>query len=199
MDSNMKIFYCQVDFTAEIRSRRLACWDSHGDGHQNCYQIFGRRNTQRRHSEENVGEKSWRFKGSGCEKTTYKNERHNKMDQNCIRCQGNLGTIVLESAKVKEFLLQNCRYLKKIFSLLLWLLSSLLQLWWCRSIKYFGYWLCKDAILPFHIHNIINVQNTHICNLQSVSVHCYSPVWPCFLRNSQTKSERSLFFTFLTA
>jgi hypothetical protein len=34
MDSNMKAFYCQADFTAEIRSRRLACWDSHMDGHQ---------------------------------------------------------------------------------------------------------------------------------------------------------------------
>jgi hypothetical protein len=58
MDSNMKAFYCQANFTAEIRSRRLACWDSHTEGHQNCYQIFGRRNTQRRYSEENVGEKS---------------------------------------------------------------------------------------------------------------------------------------------
>jgi len=33
MDSNMKAFYCPVDFTAEIRFRRLACWDSHKDGH----------------------------------------------------------------------------------------------------------------------------------------------------------------------
>jgi hypothetical protein len=58
MDSNMMAFYCPVDFTAAIRSRRLACWDSHKDGQQNCHQIFGRRNTQRRYSEENVGEKS---------------------------------------------------------------------------------------------------------------------------------------------
>jgi len=46
MESNMKAFYCPVDFTAEIRSRRLACWDSYKDGHQNCHQIFGRRNTK---------------------------------------------------------------------------------------------------------------------------------------------------------
>lgn len=57
----MKAFYCQVDFTAEIRSRR----DSHKDRHQNCYQIFGRRNTQRRHSEENVGEKFEDLKAQG--------------------------------------------------------------------------------------------------------------------------------------
>ena len=59
-----------------------------------------------------MGEKGRRFKGSGCEKTAYKNERHNKMDQNCIMCQGNSRAIVLESAKGKDFLLQNCRYLK---------------------------------------------------------------------------------------
>jgi len=34
------------------------------------------------------------------------------MDQNCDRCQGNSWNIVLESAKGKDFLLLNCRYLK---------------------------------------------------------------------------------------
>jgi len=80
-----------------------------------------------------VGEKSCRFKGSECEKTAYKNERHNKMDQNCIRCQGNSGTIVLENAKVKDFFIAKLQIFKKIFSLLLWLLSSLLRLWWWQQ------------------------------------------------------------------
>lgn len=34
------------------------------------------------------------------------------MDQNCIRCQGNSWNTVLKIIKGKDFLLQNCRYLK---------------------------------------------------------------------------------------
>lgn len=37
------------------------------------------------------------------------------MDQNCIRCQGNSGTIVLENAKVKDFFIAKLQIFKKNF------------------------------------------------------------------------------------